>query len=172
MATGSRHAAAAVHDDAESDESRSMPSLAQSVSSFSGDDLDEVDSGREILYQPELTAENETEITQGDWTDAPRGDGYQHAQREPEGQFGMVSGNWGNNWNDQALQSHMNYDLKSSPSHIIILQETMEELLEHLEAPRENGIPGEDGDAARGSGAKWQRRPTYQYIGFRGKETG
>ena len=66
MATGSRHAAAAVHDDAESDDASRMPSCAQSVSSFSGDDLDEVDSGREILYQPELTAENETEITQGD----------------------------------------------------------------------------------------------------------
>ena len=94
MATGSRHAAAAVHGDGESDESRSMPSDTQSVSAFSGD-LDEVDSGQTILYQPVLTAENETEITQGDWTDAPRGDGDQHAEREKGGNFGMVSGNLG-----------------------------------------------------------------------------
>ena len=89
-----------------------------------------------------------------------------------EGTLAWCLAIWGNNWNDQALQSHMNYGLKSSPSHIIILQETMEELLEHLKAPGENGIPWEDGDATRGSGAKWQRRPTYQYIGFRGQETG
>ena len=66
----------------------------------------------------------------------------------------------------------MNFDLKSAPCNIIIRQEAKPELLTHLKESGDQGIPGAGGDATRGSGANWQRRPTFEYIGFRGAEKG
>ena len=171
MATGPRHGAAAVHGDGDSDDARSMPSEAPSASAFSGD-LDSDLDGPGIFWKPVLTTDNKNEITQGDWQSPPRGDGYQHAQQEKSGTFGILSGNWGSDWADPELQRHMNYDLKSHVCNIIILQEAKHELLTHLKAPGQEGIEGAGGDATRGSGANWLQRPTFEYIGFRGTEIG
>ena len=64
----------------------------------------------------------------------------------------------------------MGLGLKSGPCSIIVLQEATHELLVHLRAPGQDGVPEEG--ATRGSGVNWQRRPTSQYIGFRGGEQG
>ena len=65
----------------------------------------------------------------------------------------------------------MNFDSKSGPCSIIVLQEAKHDLLMPLRAPGQEGVP-EDSGATRGSGVNWQRRPTSQHIGVRGAEQG
>ena len=103
-----------------------------------------------------LAPENMQEITDGEWQTEPRGDGDEPrgdgdgdtpGERQSSasacgngGTFGILCGNWGGNWSEQALQRHMDLDLKSGACSIIILQEAKHELLMHLRAPGAEGI--------------------------------
>ena len=51
------------------------------------------------------------------------------------GTFGIICGNWGGHRAERALQAHMDFDLKSGPCHIMILQEADVDLLNHLRSP-------------------------------------
>ena len=72
----------------------------------------------------------------------------------------------------------MDYDIKSSPAHILTIQEAEQSLLTHLRAPSQPGIrthgDGPEtsthggGDRVRDSG--WTRRPCSEWWGIRGLE--
>ena len=53
------------------------------------------------------------------------------------GRLGLYMANWGANWTNKETQDHMLRDVKSSPRHILCLQECTQELQEYLELPAE-----------------------------------
>lgn len=88
----------------------------------------------------------------------------------PGGNWGILCGNWGGNWSKDngQMQQHMDYDLKSCPCSILILQEAKPELLDHLRAPAVAGIPLDE--ITVGKTVRWRVRPTYKFVGIRGIE--
>ena len=53
------------------------------------------------------------------------------------GRLGLYMANWGANWTNKETQDHMLRDVKSSPCHILCLQECTQEPQEYLELPAE-----------------------------------
>ena len=92
----SRDGAAQLRGDGDSDDARSMPSDAHSVASGFTGDLPGDEMGHDVLLQPQLTAQNKKDITDGEWQDTPSiGEEGQGATDEKLGSFGILSGNWG-----------------------------------------------------------------------------
>ena len=68
-----------------------------------------------------------------------------HLQREDVGSYGILVGNWGGIRHNNALQTHIDNDLKSGPASIIILQEAQPQVMEILQAPAVAAVMGADG---------------------------
>ena len=83
------------------------------------------------------------------------------------GTIGILCGNWGGNKHECGLNDHMQYDIKSGPCTIIMLQEATEQTLLNLRAP---GVPGmeEEGPSRGGGGKRVLKRQSFQYLGLRG----
>ena len=139
----------ATHGDGGSDsDDGTVPSV--SLASFAGSkascipgdmDDDEAEQIGEVLLAPDFSNEKEKrEFTDGDWEASTRDDGDQTLRQENIGTFGILCGNWGGQRKSPKLVEHMNFDLKSSSCAIIMLQEAKQELLDHLKAPRQDGI--------------------------------
>ena len=98
----------------------------------------------------------------GSWATAEtRGGGEAEAEQVKEsdhgGNFGLLTANWGGNWQEPKLQEHMLRDLKSTPCHLLCLQEAEDEMFTHLRTAVE-------------SDAVAERRPGSMFIGVRGPE--
>ena len=107
----------------------SLPSYAPSNASAMSGNIDELNNSDEIHAVP-------------DWTNSPNGcsDGIWGTEDNPKtrgggdhvGNFGLLTANWGGNWADNRLQRHMLRDLKSTPCHLLCLQEAKQEMMQHL----------------------------------------
>ena len=132
--------------------------------------LDDFDEAEEIFLTPQWTGSQA--CTDGSWaTEETRDGGESHGGGEEEaehvkeddhaGKFGILTANWGANWHEAALQEHMLRDLKSTPCHLLCVQEAEEELITHLRT----AVEGEGETSAVAEG-----RPGSKFIGVRGPE--
>ena len=154
----------------------SFPSCAGSeVSGLAGDDDAHTVDKREIIIDEAEWGTGESACRSlpgsstylcedGEWEETTHGDGEDAESVQP-GQFGLMSGNWGTCYN--TWLRHINIDVKSSCAAIIMIQEGHQKLLSHLKAPGEDGVLADESEQTHGSGVKWQKRPTYQYLGFK-----
>ena len=158
-------------DDGRSSAARSMPSYADSMASGFPGDL-ETNILRDTTLRPPDENDSDFEgFTDGDWHGATQDDGANDDSKgSKQGTFGVLCGNWGNKWSETNLNDHMNFDLKSSPCALLILQEAPRELLEHLRQPGVEGVIDERLDDTRGGGENWLKRPQHEFIGIRGPE--
>ena len=134
-------------------ETASLPSFAPTAASQMPGDLDDDDDTKEILEEPEF-------CTKGSWDIGGEAEAQEVKGSDHVGNYGILTANWGGNWRERALQEHMQRDLKSTPCHILCLQEAEETMLTHLST-----VSGE-GDAD----AKEKRRPGSTFVGVRGPE--
>jgi len=100
-----------------------------------------------------------------------RGGGEAGAEKDEQdsghgGTYGLLSANWGASWKCQALQDHMNRDLKSCPCQVLCLQEAEEALLLYLRSP----VSAKEKRAEGNEGVKGEPRPGSKSIGVRGLE--
>ena len=206
---------AGLDDDDDDVSGASFPSNAPTgASGLPGDlDIDDVGADEEIHIRPnwqtdlaprggwldgvwgaQTRGRGETVLEQLGWPrdELPEtrggGEGRQEEQSGKSGALGVFCGNLGGHWADRCLNDHMMHDIKSSPAHILTIQEAEADLLLHLKEPPADGVRGKlpsgeetrgDGEEAaaippgtRGSVAKWRRRPTSQFWGIRGPEAG
>ena len=142
----------------------SLPSCAPTAASEMPGDLNNEDGARAILWEPDWAGlractdgswdtGGEAEAEDGSWDT-----GGKHS--EHGGNFGILTANWGGNWREEALQQHMLRDLKSTPCHILCLQEAEENMITHLRTVSSEGH----------ADPKEKRRPGSTFIGVRGPE--
>ena len=89
-----------------------------------------------------------------------------YMERGDVGAIGILTGNWGGNRANKKLEEHIDNDLKTGPSSIIMLQEAQEMVVNILQAPAV-AAPQQGG-----SGSGEQQRASYEYIVLRGNEHG
>jgi len=145
-------------------ETASLPSLAPTNASAMPGDLDDFDDTEEIILEPTWIGSQSQTCSDGSWATAEtRGGGEAEAEQVKEsdhgGNFWLLTANWGGNWQEAKLQEHMLRDLKSTPCHLLCLQEAEEDMIIHLRRAVE-------GDAS----AVAERRPGSKFIGVRGPE--
>ena len=116
----------------------------------------------DLLWRPNWSGD---ECSDGSWHGKPSGGGESEAEETRGsgeagsghgGNYGILTANWGGHWSENALQQHMLRDLKSTPCHILCVQEAEQDFFDHLRSE-----PGtDDGGRRRGS----------RFIGVRGPE--
>ena len=151
----------------------SLPSFAPSLTSGGSDDSPAVDTttaewalpaaalNAPLLLQP--SGDDVDQFTVGCWA-------LDAQEQGRGGTFGILCGNWGQDWKERKLNDHMIYDLKSTPASIVLVQEVTDDLFRHMQASGCDGVPAETCDVPRGGGVQWERRPEATFIGFRGLE--
>ena len=147
------------------------PSFAPTNASGMPGDLDDFDEHEDILLKPHWN--DDLQCSDGVWGAETRGGGEAGAEKDeqdsgPGGTYGLLSANWGANWKNEALQLHMNRDIKSGPCQVLCLQEANEELLLYLRSPLEGSA--KDKRAEGNEGVKGEPRPEGQFIGVRGPD--
>ncbi len=139
-------------------ETASLPSFAPTAASEMPGDLDGADDTLEILLQPQWTGLRT--CSDGSWDTRGEEEAEEMKESDHGGNYGILTANWGGNWKDKTLQEHMLRDLKSTPCHILCLQEAEEDMMIHART-----VSGE-GDADQTE----KRRPGSTFIGVRGPE--
>ena len=104
-------------------ETASLPSFAPTNASAMPGDLDDFDD-TEIILEPDWIGSQSQRCSDGSWATGGEEAGAEQVKESGHGgNFGFLSANWGANWKDPALQEHMLHDLKSTPCHLVGLQE-------------------------------------------------
>ena len=128
-------------DDDDRSDAESLPSNAPTNASAYPGDMDLGPAAIAIIKRPDWSGSQE--CSDGCWATAEtRGGGETSGDINAEaedakgnehvGNFGLFNGNWGGNWEDKGLQRHMLHDMKSTPAHLLCLQEAEEVVLTHL----------------------------------------
>ena len=139
---------------------------------------DEDDGTMTITHLPTTYENADVPYKDGLWDDEPPAPyDIETNVWKREGQFDVLCGNYGGKWSKDnigpKLTEHVNYDMKSAPAQILIMQEAEAELLEQLKTKCEEGEKSVvDKPATRGGGVDWIKRPTFEYLGVRGRESG
>ena len=114
----------------------SMPPWAPLDADGLPGDIDDDHPDKEVInYSPKWNSVEKDISSSGTWeTNSGSGD--------PCGRIGIYTGNWGANWTNKETQEHMLRDVKSSPCHILCLQEAEGDLMEYLAKPA-GAVPNE-----------------------------
>ena len=144
-------------DDDDRFDTESLPSNAPTNASAYPGDMDLGPAAHAIIKRPDWSGSQE--CSDGCWATAEtRGGGETSGDINAEaedakgnehvGNFGLFNGNWGGNWENPGLQRHMLHDMKSTPAHLLCLQEAEEVVLTHLKKNcRSRCIRGDGGQA-------------------------
>ena len=120
------------------DEASVRGSALSSGSSMPEGNDDDQHEQTDLLWRPNWSGD---ECSDGSWHGKPSGGGESEAEETRGngeagsghgGNYGILTANWGGHWKESALQEHMLHDLKSSPCHILCVQEAEENFFNHL----------------------------------------
>ena len=91
------------------------------------------------------------------------------------GVFGILQGNWGflGTESTAGKDTYFGEDIKSGPAMFVCLQESVLSVYTHLLSPGREGRKRTIGSSGgEGEGWEWEERPSFEYMGFRGPESG